>query len=208
MVDGWKLNTLTMVSRLRTVKALTSGTASYTIGSGGAINIARPDKIEQAGLILDNTASTLYERPLPIFTDYEWADVRQKALSTNILYGIFYDRAFSAGLGTVYVYPVPNVNTLSLVLYASQATTTFADLTTDYSLPPGYEDAMFYNLCVRLAGEYGKRLDPDGVIVTLARTSIGDLQAANVRMPILRCDPALLGENPWFDPNTGRPGSL
>lgn len=208
MIDSWKLNPLTMVSRLRTTKVLASSTASYTIGSGGSINIVRPDKIEQVAVITDNTAATPNEREIEVFPDYRWAEISQKSLAGGMLHGIFYDRAFSAGLGTVYVYPVPNVSTLTLVLYTSLATTAFADLTMAYTLAPGYEEAFFYNLCVRIAPEYGKRLDPDGIIATMARTSLEAIQAANVRLPILKCDPALLGGQGWFDVKTGRVGNL
>jgi hypothetical protein len=39
--------------------------------------------------------------------------------------------------------------------------TQFADLTTDYDLPPGQDDMLVYNLAKRLAGEYEKPVPPE-----------------------------------------------
>lgn len=53
------------------------------------------------------------------------------------------------GLSTVYLYPVATGQTVELL--TSVTASTFADLTTTYTAPPGYENALGASLAVRLA---------------------------------------------------------
>ena len=57
LADALSAERLWLYTIGRTAHTLASGTASYTIGSGGVINIDRPIWIDRAGLILDTTAS-------------------------------------------------------------------------------------------------------------------------------------------------------
>jgi hypothetical protein len=60
---GIQRNTIYTVKRQ--THTLASGTSSYTIGSGGTINVARPIWIENVGLILDTGSSPPgYERAI------------------------------------------------------------------------------------------------------------------------------------------------
>jgi hypothetical protein len=55
----------------------------------------------------------------------------------------------SDGLSTVYLWPVPNGQTIKLETRATASD--FADLNTDYALPSGYKAALGAGLAVRLA---------------------------------------------------------
>src|SRR5688500_4277468 len=58
MADALGVERLVLYTVVRTTKTLASGTASYTIGSGGDITIVRPAFLEHAGLIEDTAVAT------------------------------------------------------------------------------------------------------------------------------------------------------
>lgn len=186
MINAWGLHELTKYMLLRTTQTLTSGTASYTIGTGGTINIVRPTDIRNAGLILDTGATTPVEEPIAVFTDDEYAEWTQKTLQTTYPQGVWYDHNWSAGLGRVYPLPIPNVGTTQLVIYTPVAIATFADRTTDYTFPFGYEEALEYNLAVRLATPMGRNI-PKFVLMQ-ARASFALLEASNRRLSTVTVD--------------------
>lgn len=202
MVDSWGLDRLIIHEIVRTVKTLTANTASYTIGPGGAINIPRPTWIDQANLIIDTGASTPTEIPIELFTDQRWQGIRQKTLTSSLSQGVWYDHAWTAGLGAIWPWPIPSTGTTQLVLYApGTAVSAFASLNTDYTFPPGYRDALHYNLAVRLAPLFGRQLD--GVVAQMAIDSLAKVKRANNRPRELVCDEALLRRGGYFDYRTG-----
>jgi hypothetical protein len=212
-LDGLALERLTMFYVARTLVPLQSGKSSYTIGVGGDINMPRPTTIESAGLILDSAAAPPYEKPIEIATDQRWHGIRQKALLSPYVTGIWYDHNYApnqpptppattpTGLGTIYVWPVPSVGNTVLVLYSPVALTEFATLDTDYLFPPGYRRFLRTNLAAEVASEYGKQLTTDQVMA--ARLAKAAIKRGNVRPGELRCDPALVGRGDYFDWRTG-----
>lgn len=181
MFNAWAAERLTIVSILRTTKTLTSGTRDYTIGSGGSINIVRPLWIDHAAIILDNTATTVQELPIRLYTDDEWALVGQKTLASATLEGIYFDRAFnSSGLGTISTYPTINIAIASLALYTPKATVGYTALTDDVTFAPGYEEAVHYQLARRLCRPYGRPLTPD--LIEDADESLRRIKFANVEL--------------------------
>lgn len=178
MIDAWGVDRLTMHAVVRTTKALTSGTQDYTIGSGGAINIVRPVVIDAAGIILDNTASPTTEVPIEVFTLQQWESVRIKALSGAPAQGIYYDKAFAAGLGTISVYPKPNVNTTTLVIYCPTAITAIA-LATTYTWAPGYQDAIQWNLAKRLMAQFPTSQQRAAIVMQMADESMKAIKRPN-----------------------------
>jgi hypothetical protein len=63
------------------------------------------------------------------------------------------------GFSNVYLYPVATGQSVELL--TSVTATTFADLTTNYTAPPGYENALGASLAVRLAPSVLGKLPPD-----------------------------------------------
>jgi len=174
----------------RTTHTLTSGTASYTIGTGGTINIVRPVWIDRAGLILDTSAATPTEAPIRILTDDEYAGWSQKTLTSSLTGAIWYDHNWSAGLGRIYVLPIPSVSTTQLVLYTPTALTEFANQSTDYTFPPGYERAITYNLALELTAYYPAAALPP-TLAKFAADSLADVKRSNFRASQVQIDPSL-----------------
>lgn len=196
LIDWLSTKGITVTGLLRTTKVLANGTTSYTIGTGGGINIARPVTIEFARVIQDNTADPVVEIPITVFTDQEWAAIPDKDRELSVLSGIYFDRnvtAVGSGLSTIRPYPVPNVATQTLVLYTPKAfaTIALADLSTTHLFAPGVEDTLLYHLAERLATPFGRQVPP--LVEKFAGQSLAALEAANASPRELEIDPSLPG---------------
>lgn len=181
MASSLGLERLSLYKRVRTTRTLTANTASYTIGSAGSIALDRPLWIDEATLVYDTTASTPTEIPLDILTDQQYAAWPQKTLTSSQSQAIFYDYGLdSSGYGTIYVLPIPTVNTTQLVLYTpGGALSTFADTTTDYVLPRGWNRMLRKNLALEVAPMF--QAQPSPLLVKQAADSKAVVKIANVR---------------------------
>jgi hypothetical protein len=197
-IDSLGVLRLSMYFILRSVTTLVSGTATYTIG--GASSVVRPLTIDHASLILDISASPKHEIPIAIFDDAEWQAIAQKTLTSTIVQGIYYDRNWVAGAALIYVWPIPTVSTTQLVLYTPTAIVE-VDQTTAITMPPAYERMLEYNGAVEMADYFkapvSARLDQ------IARQSLKDIKAANVRVPVLAMPASLPGVHGRHDIRTG-----
>lgn len=188
-IDSLGTERLTMFKLTRTTKTLAASTASYTVGTGGSINITRPLWIEAAGLVLDTTASTPTEIPISVFTDQEYAGIPQKTLTATQPSGIYYDHGWTSGLGIIYPLPIPTVGTTQLVLYTPTPVSEFADLSaTDYTFPAGYRRALTKGLAIELAPQFGASISD--LLVQQAAESMADVKRSNFRLEELSIDPA------------------
>lgn len=194
MINSWGLERLTKAAVLRTVKTLTSGTASYSIGAGGDINIVWPVSIDFAGLILDTAQSTPTEVPIEVFSPHAWAHIQQKTFQSGRVEGVYFEHDFASATqrGSVYPWPIPNVGTMQLVLYTPTAIAPFADQNaTSYTFSPGIEEAVQKNLQCRVHADFSAPLDPE--VRRLAGRLLQQIKLANVRPRTLSFDPALPG---------------
>lgn len=189
-IDSLGTQRQTMYFLTRTTQTLTSGTASYTIGSGGTINIVRPLWIDHAGLILDTSATYPDEVPVRVLTDDEYAAWTPKTQQSTYATAIWYDHNWSSGLGLIRPLPIPNVSTTQLVLYTPTAITQFADQSTNYTFPPGYQRAIVANLALELTAYYPAATMPP-TLAKMAADGLADLKRGNLRLSHVVIDPAL-----------------
>ena len=89
------------------------------------------------------TTSTI-EIPRGVLTDDAYEAVRIKNLSSVLFTAVYYNT--TSPQGTIYLWPTPDNANSAVVLYMRQQISEFADLTTQYNFPPGYEEALEYNL--------------------------------------------------------------
>jgi hypothetical protein len=80
-------------------------------------------------------------------------------------------------LRTLSFYPVPS-GTPQVALYTWIALTSFAAVTTDNTFPPGYEEALYSNLAIRLSADGFGDVSP--ALAALAAESLGRLKSANI----------------------------
>lgn len=202
-VDALGVERLAMHAVLRTVKTLTSTTASYTIGSGGDINIVRPMWIQDAMLIIDTGATYPTEIPIDVLDDDAYAAWPSKTLQNTQSSAIYFDHAWAAGLGRIYPLPIPNVGTTQLVLYTpSEPIAQVASLDTVVTFPPGVRRMLRKNLAIEFAPSYpGCAVSP--LLLKQAMDSKAAWKRANVRPMVMGCDPALVGSGGSWNINTG-----
>lgn len=170
MLQSWSIDQRFILSVVVTQNlALTSGVQKYTIGTGGAFNITRPDAIISANADVTTSASTAYTAtgdpryapggagskmivPLKVLTADEWAALPMRDVAKVFPQGIFYDRANAAGLGNVFIDNQLG-GTLDIVTWTPLST--FVDATTPLTVPePSYLELMEYGLAIRMVNQF------------------------------------------------------
>lgn len=180
---------------------LVSNQQTYTIGPGGDFDAPRPQSIETANLIL-NYLNPVVRVPMDLLNDQQWAAIRVQQIPNSIPQLLYNDGAYP--LSTLYLWGFPSQN-LQLELYTWQALSTFPSISTDVVLPPGYEEALVYNLAVRLAPDYERPVRPD--VAAIAVSSLAVVKSLNSPDPLMIPDAAVLGTNVknGFNYQTGEP---
>lgn len=196
MLESWSNDGFLIYHQVIESLTLTASTASYTIGSSGAFNTTRPVRIANA---LVKQSGSNDEIPIRIYNEDEWAQISDKTLTSILPHGIYYDPNFALGL--IYVWPVPSA-TASLILYSDKPLSNFSLIADTVSLPPGYKEAMRYNLAVRLAPEYGRPISQD--IAMLASESKAAIMRTNNEPVYMQSDVfGLVGDKKQFNIHTG-----
>lgn len=211
MLATWGLQRRTIYTIDRSIFALTVGTQTYTLGTWVGTLPApashwehvRPVWVQHASLIVNTNAPQPLELPLDILTVEDWQAVRVKAVASTIPRVVYINEGWP--YTEVSLWPIPSDTSAQAVLYLPVAVTGFADLSTDYTFPPGYADALRYQLAARLAPEFGRVLDP--MVAQLAADSLAAVKRANEEPVELRMDPALTGshERRTWNWMTGQP---
>lgn len=219
MIDAWAAQRLTIFQTLRKVFPLIANQGSptnpYTIGPGGDFNVPRPTFIAVA------TCQVLTTNPpfiigLDILNyDYEYSNLSIPAMVSALPEAISYNGKFDTtgpdvGLGEIFIYPVPNGSqSCELVLMLPTPMTGFADkAVTDYTFPPGYKEALRYQLAKRLAVEFGKEMSAENQ--QLAIDTFAVIQRPNAPIPTLRSDygiPGVGSGNSLWNWRTGQAGN-
>jgi hypothetical protein len=194
MINSWSaegllIHAITAESPL----TLTAGDGAYTLGTSGDIT-TRPQEIV-AAVIRD--ASNSLDQPVKILSASEYAALPDKTAQADYPTSLYDDGGYPQR--TITLYPVPAA-AHKLVLYTKRALTEISTLDTSVSLPPGYDDAIVFNLAMRLAPEYGRTV-PDAVAV-LATEAKASVKRGNRRPSYLRVDLAIQGIG-GFDINGG-----
>jgi hypothetical protein len=173
MLDSWRTESLSVYA-LRDETLTLTGAASYTIGTGGALNTTRPVRIESA---YERYSDTDY--PVKIASAAAWYALAVKTTtSSNVSEWLYYEPSYP--LGTLYLYPKPTTGVLHLVTWVPLTAFAAAD---SVALPPGYQDAITYHLAIRLAPEYGRPVPPE--LAALARAAKDNIQRVNFRPPLM-----------------------
>lgn len=170
-----------------------SSTNPYSIGPGGDLNMAKPPNqasVTGAGLLL-NISVPPVELPRGMLTNDAYDRQRIKDLPSTLFTDVFYLPTFAGGLGQIYLWPVPTDLTNSLVLYTLTGLTTFADLTTIYSVPDGYDELLYTQLMLVVAIPFGRTLTEDQK--TMARESFNTIARSNIQLSDLENDLSFLG---------------
>lgn len=191
MLQMWSIERLTVYVLTEHTHTLT-GAQSYSVGSGGDINIDRPNRLDSAFI---RQSSTDY--PLEVLrakSDYD--SIYQKT-TPGYPRAIYYHPTFP--LGTLYLYPVGDASyTLHFNVWAPLSQ--FATLATDVNFPDGYEWAIVNNLAVSLAPSYGRPISNE--LALLATQTKAAIKSLNRESPLARFDVGI-PTNARFNIETG-----
>lgn len=196
MVDTWQIERLMLFAQARITNDvngnpfLLNGQQTYTLGTGGDLNIPRPARIDKYGIISLNNPQQPLELVMENLTSDQWQTIPVKAIYSALPTAVWNDLSFP--LMNLNFWPIPNTG-VGLALYPWVALTEFADLVTNYTFPPGYQECLRYNLAARLMAEYPGNY-PQEVLVSvpaLAVDSMAKVKSFNAPIQYLYCDPAL-----------------
>jgi hypothetical protein len=149
MLAAWNLEQITIYVVVNYQHALTASTGTYTIGTGGTLNTTRPVKIESAGVIQSNGLRDT----LKLIGSAEWAAIGEKGTVAVRPLVLFNDNQYP--LASLNIYPKPS-GTPMLDLWMWEELAPYVALTDTFDLPPGYFQAVYYNLAIHLAVMFGK----------------------------------------------------
>lgn len=131
-------------------------------------------------------ATGVTEIPRSVISDDAWQLIQIKTLTSALFTYVYYNPTFSAGLGTINLWPIPTTDEHALVLYRPQQLSSFASLSAEYILPDGYSEAIEYQLARRLTTPFGVTLAPEAA--QLAAESFAWLKRTNMKLNDLPID--------------------
>lgn len=208
LIEAWSTNRLLTHKISRVTWTIASSTASYTVGTGGTINIARPSTMNYQGCnvaFIDNASNSAIELPLWELTDDGYEAVPQKSLAATYPTSWYYNPTYTSSAspyGTLTLWPVPDNDNLTGVFYAPVAATTVA-LADTLALPPGYARFYRWNLAEELLSAFAV---PDQIaqrVMKNANESKADLEKVNTRLQDLGFDLALVPNRRYSNVYTG-----
>jgi hypothetical protein len=197
MLGAWSTEGLLINAVSREAFTLTPNDGDYMIGVGGDFDTARPQQILNA-LIRDQSGTPALEYPVTLLSLDEWAGLLQKETSSSHPRALYDDGGYP--LRKLSLYPKPSA-AHQLVLYTLKPFTEVSTLDTEVTLPPGSDEALIYNLAIRLAPEYGRPVTAE--IVMLAGDAKAGLKRMNHRPSLLRSDSGTLLRSGSFDIHSG-----
>ena len=190
MVDAWNADRLMIFTIPRQVFTLVPGQQVYAYGPGGDFNAPRAPKIDRISIInLSNQGQPL-ELPISYLTTAQWQAVPVKNVQSALPLQVWDDNAFP--LRNLTYWPIPNTQ-VKTAIYPWMVLTQFSDLVSQVTFPPGYFEALKYNLAVRAHPEFwdeGHQLPP--LVGALALSSLAAVRAINMPIIDLRCDSAVV----------------
>jgi hypothetical protein len=176
ILDAWRLERLYAYATTDVTHTVVSEAQTLTIGPGGNIDTQRPERFE-AGCYF-SWGGLDFE--LIEITEAEYNRITLK--SVGGLGPTWFDYTPSLPLGTLRFFPrIPSSAVLRMPVQVHL--TEFADLTTLYTLPAGYERALVFTLAEEVAADYEREIPP-----TVARNAAAArriLKRANHKVPQL-----------------------
>ena len=187
MLLSWSNDSMLIYARTWETFAVTSGDGEYTIGSGGDFNTVRPINILTAYVRQATTDYNLDIISDTIYNKFIWDKNTQ-----SIPQFINFDNAFP--VAKIRLWPVPTSG-YSLFLLSEKQLTNFT-IDEEVALPPGWEQALIYNLAVLLSPEYGVPIDQG--TYQIANDSKGAIRTAINKVTSMDSQPLSIGSNNIF----------
>jgi hypothetical protein len=185
MIGSWSADNF--IPPYRTIEGfvLTSGTTSYSIGSGATFSTARPDIIKTIFIRDQNGNDT----PTTELTREQYDNIALKTAQGRPQWWM-YDTQYPNGV--IYFYTTPDM-TYTAYIDSLKPLTQFTSSTDTVNLPGEYNDLIVYNLAPRLAMEYGFPVSQE--MLMFAETAIKKVKRKNAQLPVSNFDAATLSRH-------------
>lgn len=196
MLTSWSAEGLLLYQRTEETHTLVVGTATYTWGSGGDINTARPILVRDAFIRDSNSI----DYPLEVnMSMKEYNRISDKTTSGRPT-KMYLASEFS--LAKIKFNYAPE-SAETLYLYSDKHLTEFAALGTSFAFPPEYKRALIYNLAVELAPEEDLQLPPE--VFAIALQSKKTLERINIKPvnPVTMPSELFYGTRGQYNINSG-----
>lgn len=188
MMGSWQENGMNVYAQV-TSSFTPTGAISYSVGTGGDIPIARPEKID-----FIYWRSNGVDVPVQLLGTYEeYLEIANKTQGGDACFGFYLP---SYPMGTLYLYPQPNSG--SVFLTRSEALPTFTSITDTIVLPAKYILPIRFSLAELFSVTFQTVISP--AVSTMANRYRVSLRKSNTRVPILQMPAFTLGR---FNINTG-----
>lgn len=145
MLMQWASKRIFALYSTEDTHTLTAGTASYTIGSGGTINTARPIQINEGSYVRANGI----DYPLKIIGETQYNRLNYKDQGSDYPSRIWYKPEFA--LGKIFLWP-PGGGELHL--WSTKQFTLPASIGNDWEFTEESQDAIVWTLACRMAPEF------------------------------------------------------
>ena len=182
MLDSWSIDRTYVFSIKSETFNLIPGTVSYSIGQTGTFNTDRPNKITNVKVTINGV-----NYPLSQLTDR--SDYDNIAIPTNQGVPLYYYYDTPYPLGTLFLYPVIN-QAATITIDSLQKLSNFADLTTQYTFPSGYNRAIRTNLAIETASEDNSSILPS--LMQIAMESKAAIKRLNLPKMVMKSEVAML----------------
>lgn len=159
MLDSWQVDRLFVYQIQQEQFTWAANQQTRTVGAAGNFVTTLPARISDDCVFrVDNT-----DYPVQLINVNAWANIADKTTTNSFPWFLYAE--YGAALITLYAYPIPNAS-LTFLLKSYKQLQSFATLTTELALPPGYERAITYSLAEEFGPEFGVEIP-----VTVMRTA-------------------------------------
>jgi hypothetical protein len=191
LLDNWSNQSLAAYANVDNSVVLISNKSSYTVGTGGDINVTRPLSLNSSpgSAYIVDVNSNVY--PVTVLDQNAWNSISARNVTGTWPEWIFYDPQFP--LGILNVWPTPTAG-YTLHFTSRIPFVDAAAETSTISLPPGYAIALKYNLAVELIPYFVEQSkDAAPLVIKQAQKTLGDLKRTNGKIPLATFDSTLRG---------------
>ena len=176
MLDAWRQQPNMATHAAWVSFTLPANTATRTIGPSGQVDTVRPISLE----IGSYSTFGGIDRELRTMERDQYAAIENKALAVTYPEHVYLEAA--SPLGTLYFWPLAG-SAVTVKLAVRSQLATFADLTTDYTLPDGYEAAIVPSLAEKLAPYFERAVPP--IVARDAAAGRAAIKRSNAKVPTL-----------------------
>jgi hypothetical protein len=187
MLDSWATDDLNAFCSVIQAFTLIADQGTYTVGPSGDWDGNRPTEIDQATLVVLTNPVQPLRLDLELVKADRWQQIKLQLTASTLPTTLWYNPTLT--LGTINIWPVPTTANQVELLSTQQLAGGFTLGTTIFTAPPGYLDAVRYQLAIRLAMEWDKPLKPG--VVALATEALAKIQRLNAPTPQMDCNPAV-----------------